>query len=130
MFCVMMGIATGASALPTPEEVTEARAECKQHRLRYEELEARAPTGSTLAADEKAHEYDLWERSCAYAEALMQEAGIEKKSAPPPAAPPPAPEIRTIERRYVPRAQQAPSPPDVGGTKARHADEASPSPQP
>jgi hypothetical protein len=110
-----------ALAKPTPEEITEARADCRRNRERVEQLEGEFQTTDT--ARDLAFARTKWEDSCVYAESLMIEAGIEKPS-PPPRAPLPPQEIRIIERRPAPLRE---APPQVGGTPRRDA--ASPSPE-
>jgi hypothetical protein len=104
-----------ALAKPTSEEVTEARADCRRNRERVEQLEGEFRTTDTARDLDFAR--SKWEHSCAYAESLMQDAGIEKPS-PPPRAPLPPQEIRVIERAPAPRRER---PPQVGGTPRRDA---------
>jgi hypothetical protein len=79
-------LAGASDAKPTAKEVAAARSECSQHRRKAEKLEADPKTDPALLAKENSD----WEHSCARAEALMEAAGMEKRSPPPrPPAPPP-----------------------------------------
>jgi hypothetical protein len=116
----LMAAAGVAQATTTPEEVAAARADCKAHRLRVEQRQSEYSVVDGSLEDD----YKAWERACAYAEALMAEAGMEKPSAVPH-EPAPPPEIRITERKPGPRAQrpQPANEPAVGGTPARRPDQ-------
>jgi len=84
------------AAKPTTADIAAARGECRYERQKVAALEA---SGKATEAQLK-WERSAWDRSCAYAEQLMVEAGIEKPSAAP-VAPAPVPEIVITERKAV-----------------------------
>ena len=75
-----------ADARPTAPEVSRARGECARYRRHVEKLEADPKADPAQLARDTAE----WERACARAEALMQDAGVEPRSPPPQEPPPPA----------------------------------------
>lgn len=128
----MFGTA-GVAAQHSASEVSAARAECVSWRERYEELEATyvpPPEASStrthilplasMGDNDLTHARKMWERYCAYADALEGSRGVSTLSTQEQTAPgfqfERAPAPPPIQQQAPPRPA-APAPPNVGGTR-------------